>query len=113
MKDSGVFIFSQEHPLTTAPINGAEWIKDNDGNKTRYCLSDYSIAGKRAVSWFVDNVVKYHRTFSDIINNLTDCGFIIEKMYEPIPPEDVINKFPKYKSHYHKPNYLVIKAVKK
>jgi len=113
LKNNGVFIFSQEHPLTTAPINGAEWIKDNDGNKMQYCLSDYSLSGERAVSWFVDNVTKYHRTFSDIINSLINNGFYIDSIAEPIPSGEIINRLPKYKSHYHKPNYLAIKTLKK
>jgi len=113
LKNNGVFIFSQEHPLTTAPINGAEWVKDNDGNKVYYCLSDYSVTGERTVSWFVDNVTKYHRTFSDIINTLTNNGFCIDSLIEPIPSEEITNKLPEYKSHYHKPNYLAIKALKK
>lgn len=112
LSDNGVFIFSQEHPLTTAPINGAKWSKDSDGNKEYYCLTDYSVTGERMVSWFVDNVTKYHRTFSDIINTLTNNGFCIDSIFEPIPSEKIIDELPKFKSYYHKPNFLVVKAIK-
>jgi len=113
LNDNGVFIFSQEHPLTTAPVKGWSWVKDEDGNKLHYCLSDYSLTGERKVSWIVDEVIKYHRTFSDIINALTESGFYIDKMIEPIPSEEIINKIPAYKYDYHKPDFLVAKAIKK
>jgi hypothetical protein len=72
-------------------------------------LSDYSLTGERKVSWIVDEVIKYHRTFSDIINALTKSGFYNDKMVEPIPSEEI----PAYKYDYHKPDFLVVKAIKK
>ncbi len=30
LKGQGIFVFSQEHPLTTAPKNGARWFQDAD-----------------------------------------------------------------------------------
>jgi SAM-dependent methyltransferase len=107
LNPGGTFIFSQEHPLTTAPLNGAKW----GSNKEYYHLSDYSAAGERTVSWFVDNVTKYHRTFSDIVNTLTSNGFCIHSISEPVPSEEIMEKLPKFKGHKHKPNYLVVKAV--
>lgn len=66
----GYFIFSQEHPLTTASISGTSWAKDENGNVLHYKLTDYSRCGKRSTTWIVDGVEKYHRTFSKIINSL-------------------------------------------
>ncbi|OQA48135.1 MAG: Phthiotriol/phenolphthiotriol dimycocerosates methyltransferase [Firmicutes bacterium ADurb.Bin300] len=108
----GYFIFSQESPLTTAPIDGAKWVKDENGNVSHYRLTDYSRSGKRSTSWIVDGVVKYHRTFSDIINALCDAGFVIEKALEPIPTQETINRDPKWEKDLHKPNFLLIKAKK-
>lgn len=113
LNDNGVFIFSQEHPLTTAPVNGAKWLRDEDGNIEHYCLSDYSAAGERSVSWIVDGVIKYHRTFSYIINTLTDNGFYIDKFVEPLLAEEIIDRLPAYKNNFHKPDFLVIRAEKK
>lgn len=112
LNDGGVFIFSQEHPLTTAPISGAAWEKDEQGNVLHYKLSDYGRSGKRTISWIVDGVEKYHRTFSDIVNALISTGFILEKMLEPTPTEDILEKLPKWKNHFHKPNFLLIRARK-
>lgn len=112
LHDGGCFVFSQEHPNTTAPIKGASWTRDENGNKLHYNLSDYARSGKRETKWIVDGVVKYHRTFSEIVNALVSNGFIIEKMIEPVPDEATLARLPYYADEFHKPNFLLIKARK-
>ena len=108
----GYFIFSQEHPLTTAPIKGPSWAKDSEEIVTHYKLTDYARSGKRVTSWIVDGVEKYHRTFSEIINALISAGFVVEKMLEPTPIEETIMRDPRWEKALHKPNFLLIKARK-
>ncbi|MDR0838663.1 MAG: class I SAM-dependent methyltransferase [Oscillospiraceae bacterium] len=112
LNPGGYFIFSQEHPLTTAPLAGASWTRDVSGIALHYNLTDYARGGKRSTTWIVDGVVKYHRTFSELINALTDCGFMIEKLSEPVPTEETILRLPAYAQDLHKPNFLLIKAIK-
>ena len=111
LKEGGSFIFSQEHPLTTAPINGAFWETDGD-TAIGYKLSDYGRRGERMVDWLVKGVIKYHRTFSDIFTALTDAGFTVKALLEPFPSEKDIAAVPKRVKNLHKPNFLLIKAVK-
>ncbi len=108
----GYLIFSQEHPLTTAVLDGTYWEKDADGNVLHYRLTGYGIPGERQVHWFVDGVRKYHRTFSDLINALTAAGFVIEAASEPLPSEEIIRNHPRYRNDLHKPDFLLIKARK-
>lgn len=108
----GYFIFSQEHPLTTAPISGASWAKDAEGNVLHYRLADYSRCGKRSTTWIVDGVEKYHRTFSKIINSLSSAGFTIETMLEPTPTQEIIELNKSLEKDFHKPNFLLIKVRK-
>lgn len=112
LSSDGIFLFSQEHPLTTAPIEGAQWVRKPDGSVDHYRLTDYSRSGKRAVSWLVDGVVKYHRTFSDLVNGLSAAGFIIAETSEPSAPEEVIRRLPRYGKTLHKPDFLLVKAYK-
>jgi hypothetical protein len=112
LNDNGIFVFSQEHPLTTAPIAGVKWIKDNDGHVSHYCLTDYMRSGERNVSWFVDEIKKYHRTFSELLNGLILAGFKIEEVSEPVPGEETIKRLPHYKKDLHKPDFLIVKARK-
>lgn len=113
LNPGGYFIFSQEHPLTTAPIAGASWSRDEAGSVLHYNLTDYARCGKRSTKWIVDGVEKYHRTFSKIVNSLVDAGFAIEKMLEPIPTEETIERDPSWEKHLHKPNFLLIRAAKR
>ena len=112
LNPDGYFIFSQEHPLTTAPIAGAGWFRDEGGNVLHYKLTDYARGGKRSTKWFVEGVRKYHRTFSEIVNCLCEAGFTIERMMEPIPTAETIAMDKSWEKDLHKPNFLLVKAKK-
>lgn len=113
LQEKGLFIFSQENPLNTCFTTGERWTRDENGKKLYANISNYSVDGKRCSKWFVEDVIKYHRTFSSIINTLINSGFIIEKLLEPYPTEEIIKKYPDYKDNMHKPDFLLIKAAKK
>ncbi len=108
----GVFIFSQENPLCTCYSGGDRWTRDENGNKLHLNLADYGIEGERESVWFVDNVKKYHRTFSTIINTLIEVGFTVEKMIEPLPTDEILEKYPEYRDLFHKPDFLLLRVKK-
>ncbi|MEG0507252.1 MAG: hypothetical protein RR537_07115, partial [Longicatena sp.] len=112
LNDNGIFIFSLEHPLSTAPKNDDRWTKDETGNVKHYNLSSYGIQGKRETQWIVKGVIKYHRTFSTLLNTLITKGFMIEAVEEPLPDENLVKKFPQFKKSYDKPDFLFIKSKK-
>lgn len=110
LRPGGYFVFSQEHPLTTATKLEDMWERDGDGNFVCFRLSDYSVSGHRSVSWFIEGVEKYHRTFADIVNSLTAAGFMLEKMAEPVPSPENLKRDPSLIRNYHKPNFLLMRA---
>lgn len=112
LKPDGVFVFSQENPINTCYSGGDRWTKDEQGNKIHANLSNYSIDGKRISAWFVDGVIRYHRTFSSIVNTLVDAGFTINKMIEPVPDAELLEKHPEHGDLLHKPDFLLVKARK-
>ena len=112
LEDGGVFIFSQENPLCTCHAGGDRWTRDEKGKKLHVNLSNYGVEGERESVWFVDNVKKYHRIFSTIVNTLIQTGFSIEKMIEPLPSEGLLEKYPDYADLFHKPDFLVVKVRK-
>ena len=112
LEENGLFVFSQENPLCTCHSGGNRWTRDENGNKIYLNLADYGVEGERESVWFVDNVKKYHRTFSTIINTLIEAGFTIEKMIEPLPTAELLEKHPNYKDLFHKPDFLLIKTKK-
>ena len=112
LNDNGVLLFSQENPLCTCHSSGDRWTRDENGEKKYLNLADYGVEGERESVWFVDNVKKYHRTFSTIINTLIDTGFVIEKMIEPLPTKEILRNMPEFKDLYHKPDFLLVKVRK-
>lgn len=108
----GTLLFSQEHPVMTATEGEGHWNYDENGNKISYTFSDYQRGGKRTVSWFVDSVEKYHRTFSEVINAVIAAGFTIEEICEPVPDEYALQKRPSLSSEFIKSNFLIVKAKK-
>ncbi len=110
---NGQLLFSQEHPIITSTVDGAGHFNKNENcEKVSYTFSNYNQPGERKIHWYVDGVIKYHRTFSNIINALANAGFVVEAVCEPVPEEWVIEKVPAWSKEYIKPNFLIIKARK-
>ncbi len=113
LNDGGTLLFSQEHPLITATVDGkGHFNKDDNGERISYTFSDYNRPGERTIHWYVDGVIKYHRTFSNIINALANAGFVIEEVCEPVPEAWAIEKLPTMQKEFIKPNFLIVKAKK-
>lgn len=112
LTENGLLVFSQEHPINTCHSGGDRWTRDEDGNRLYANLAHYGLSGERESVWFVDHVKKYHRTFSEVINDMIATGFSIEKMLEPFPSEDLLKVYPEYADLQHKPDFLLLKARK-
>lgn len=109
MNEGGILLFSQEHPVATAPLNGIEWKKS--GNYVEgMLLTDYSREGLRNIHWIVDGVIKYHRKTSTIINTLINQGFTIIELDEPTVSDEIIEKEICLSRCRHAPDYLFVKA---
>lgn len=113
LNDDGILLFSQEHPMVTAPLDGPTWIKNEQGVKVSAPVSNYLEDGKRTVNWIIDGITKYHRSFSSIINAFTENGFSVLKVVEPTPTEEVIKAAPHMYDEVHRPTSIIIKAQKK
>ena len=113
LNPGGVFVYSQENPINTTHSSGERWTRDENGEKIYVNLSNYGIEGERESVWFVDNVKKYHRMFSTIVNTIVDGGLTIEKMIEPLPTEELLEKYPDQRDLFHKPDFLLIRASRK
>ena len=113
LNKGGQLLFSQEHPIITATLDGnGHFNKDENGNRISYTFSNYNEPGERKIHWYVDGVVKYHRTLSGVINSLTRAGFIIEEICEPTPEAWAIERLPTIVIEDIKPNFLIVKANK-
>ncbi|GAA1537432.1 class I SAM-dependent methyltransferase [Kribbella lupini] len=95
----GQFVFSVEHPVVTAPLEASAQVID-----------DYADEGRRQRNWFVDGVVKYHRTIGSIVEALLAAGFSIEALREPQPSLDQVERKPHLAVHRRRPPLLLISA---
>lgn len=111
LTSGGFFVFSVEHPITTAPAE-QRWVKDGSGNKLHWPVDDYGFEGKRVGNWIVDGVVKYHRTLDTYINGLIENGFRIVRIAEPGVAQEYKNLRPDFRDESRRPPFLFVKAIR-
>lgn len=111
LKKSGIIVYSQVHPFSTAPLTKRQWLSDKE-SKYIYQLSDYSNNGERIMSYFNGEVKMYHRTFSYLIKTIIKYGFKILDIIEPIPDKNELLQFPDREKNLHKPSFLIFKLMK-
>jgi len=113
LKDGGILLFSQEHPLVTASIlpEGMSKYVEVDGKRV-FNLCDYNVNGKRKINWNVGGVIKYHRNFSTTLNAVIKSGMNILEVKESYASEEAVNLVPKYIYQKDRPYFLFIKAKK-
>ena len=109
LKPNGNLVFSVEHPICTANPHARNG-EDEEG--PFHPIYNYRDETAFKQKWFVDNVIKYHRTISTYINTLIDARFTIKKILEPMPDENLIKDRPEFAVHKIRPPLLVIAAVK-
>lgn len=114
LNKDGILLFSQEHPLTTAPDLpiGQKKKMDVDGKRISF-VSDYNINGKRVKIWNNTEKVTYHRNFMTTINTLINNGLEILYLGETQVREEAVKKDQKYIYQKDRPYFLYVKAKKK
>lgn len=113
LKQDGILLFSQEHPVITASEGkNLGWNYDEKGREVSYSFTDYHISGRRGSNWFIDDVIKYHRTMGQIVTILAKHGFHIEVLQETCPGQRVLEEYPRMKRELLKPSFLIIRARK-
>jgi len=108
LKPGGYFIFSVEHPVCTAwPVG---WITTETGE--HWPLDNYHDQSIRHTQWFIDDVVKYHRTTENYVNTLLNSGFTLRTLAEPQPTKEALAQRPELMKHCRRPPFLILKAQK-
>lgn len=110
LKPQGHFIFSVEHPICTAHPS-TESLQSKSG-EVFWPIDNYRDEGEFKQDWLVKDVVKYHRTLQTYINTLTDAGFTLKKILEPMPSDKLIIEKPAFAIHKIRPPLLIISTQK-
>lgn len=104
----GWFVFSVEHPVVTASPSG--WVSDAAGRRLHWPVDNYGDEGNRSVRWFVDGVIKYHRTVATYLNTLIETGYAIRRIAEPAPDAAAIAARPSLEQDRRVPPFLLVAA---
>ncbi len=106
----GRFAFSVEHPIFTAS-GTSDWHRAADGVPVHWPVDNYRNEGERRTKWFVDGVVKYHRTIETYVNTLLDAGFRLVRLEEPeAESQPLLDKRPELKAERRRPPFLLVAA---
>lgn len=105
----GCFVFSVEHPIVTA-VAVQRWHEGPKGEILHWPVDDYRDEGERRHRWFVDGVIKYHRTVATYVNTLLDVGFDLARLEEPEPEPAAVSRFPPLARYRRRPPYLILAA---
>lgn len=108
----GVFVFSTEHPVFTARASDDGWVRNADGEALHWAIDRYGEEGLREEHWFRDGVQKFHRTLSTLLNGLIEAGFVIERVAEPMPDDDMLRRHPDWVDERKRPIFMLVRARK-
>lgn len=104
----GCLVFSIEHPIFMAG-NRPQWMRDAHGQKC-WPVNGYAIEGERRTDWFVENVVKYHRTLGTTLNVLIGSGFELRQVFEFAPTHEQVETAPDLAEELERPMFLLVSA---
>jgi SAM-dependent methyltransferase len=105
----GRFAFSVEHPIFTAS-GTSEWYIDPNGARLHWPVDRYRDEGERHTKWFVDGVIKYHRTIETYINGLLEAGLVLARMEEPEAEPAALAAHPEWHDERRRPPFLLLAA---
>jgi hypothetical protein len=98
-----------EHPIFTAH-GSSDWHKGPDGVALHWPVDRYGDEGERRTNWFVDGVVKYHRTVESYVNGLLDAGLRLVRLGEPQGEAAQLAERPAWREARRSPPFLLLAA---
>ena len=107
LRRGGRFAFSVEHPICTA-LPHQQWVRDADGRPLYWPVDEYQREGRRETRWFVDGVIKHHRTVATYVAGLLAAGFTLTGLCEPTPAIGVDAPVPDLDLHRRRPPFLLL-----
>jgi len=111
VKRNGDLVFSVEHPIFTAYGN-QDWVYDRNGNKLHWPVDRYFSEGKREAVFLGQKVIKYHRTLTTYLSAPVNYGFSIRKVIEPLPAQEMLDRYELMRDELRRPMMLLVAAHK-
>lgn len=107
----GAFVFSVEHPVFTAR-EAQDWHYGPAGERLHWPVDNYQSEGIRHARWMTDDIVKYHRSFSTLVQSVLKAGFRLTQVAEPQPPPDLLAGRPDLRDESRRPMFLILATEK-
>lgn len=111
LTEGGKFILSVEHPMFTSRAE-QDWHYGSQGERLHWPVDNYQDEGLRQARFLETDVVKYHRTVATYMNALINAGFVINKVSEPQPTQEALDKYPEMRDETRRPIFLLLAASK-
>jgi SAM-dependent methyltransferase len=106
---NGRFIFSVEHPVTTACARN--WAT-NDGRHD-WVVDSYFVPGPRTTAWLGGEVVRYHRTIEEYFRIVQNAGLVVESLRESCPRREQFTDEAIYEQSKRIPLFLLLAAQRR
>jgi hypothetical protein len=100
-------VFSIEHPIFMA-ARPAGWLTV-DGRRV-WPVDSYQIEGERRSRWFVDDVVKQHRTLGTTLTTLIRADLAIAHVEDWGPSDAQVAAQPELAEERERPTFLLVAA---
>lgn len=110
MTGGASLVFSVEHPIYSAP--STQQFESSAAGDRIWPLDNYLVEGRRVTTWFVDGVVKEHRTVATYVNSVIDAGLVLDRIVEWGPTADEVDARPELADDRHRPWFLLVGATK-
>ena len=108
LRDGGTFVFSVNHPNYTADLQSVPDF--GSGREMTLTVEHYQEEGIRRHYWFVEGVIKYHRTLQTYLEGLVQARLEIRRLLEPRPRREFRNTIPELRSADRRPVFMVVAA---
>lgn len=109
LRPGGRFVMSAEHPILTARAEQS-WARDADGARLYWPVDGYQAEGERHTHWFIDDVIKQHRTVESYVNGLLDAGLRLQRLLEPAAAPEFEAERPDLLLERRRPSFLLLAA---
>jgi hypothetical protein len=95
--------------MCTALATGA-WHRGPDGAALHWPVDRYRDEGERRTTWFVEGVIKYHRTLETYVNGLLEPGLQLVCLEEPEAVAAHVAAWLELAIHRRRPPFLLMAA---
>ncbi|WP_336634208.1 class I SAM-dependent methyltransferase [Lysinibacillus fusiformis] len=110
LKPNSTFVFSILHPCFVTPNSG--WMRHEQLDQQYWKVQRYFYEGAYQQLAADPPIVLFHRTLTSYVEAITEAGFHIEKIVEPRPSQEMLEKYPQFEEDLHCADFIVFKLKK-